>query len=78
MIVSIPAFYIKINTFIYSNIFYFDVYMSYRWFYFIPRECIKKIQFNTVTSLQCCSLCDNLDSRYLYTCMAVERGRGGR
>jgi len=30
---------------------------------------IKKIQCNTVTSLQCCSLCDNLDSRYLYTCM---------
>jgi len=41
------------------------------------RYSIKKIQCNTVTSLQCCSLCDNLDSRYLYTCMAAERGRGG-
>ena len=38
---------------------------------------IKKIQCNTVTSLQCCSLCDNLDSRYLYTCMDTEMGRGG-
>ena len=37
---------------------------------------IKKIQCNTVTSQQCCSLCDNLDSRYLYTCMDAERGRG--
>jgi len=26
---------------------------------------IKKIQCNTVTSLRCYSLCDNLDSRYL-------------
>ena len=38
----------------------------------------KKIQRNTVTSLLRCSLCDNLDSRYLYTCMDAERGRGDK
>jgi len=37
----------------------------------------KRIQRITVTSLLCCSLCDNLDSRYLYTCTDAERGRKG-